>query len=171
MSKLSFGVNLGLPASPQFVTDGLQVAEFQQVYNAINVLADSLFNLNSIRATAGVAIAAGTPCYLTLSGSVYTAQLAIATHAGAAPYTMAMCFCAVNGGLAAGEVGLFAFGNGFLPYVSGLTAREKYYLSSTTAGGIVAAAPVAAGTFVQPLGFAVDADTFYAKIANPIAFN
>jgi hypothetical protein len=47
-----------------------------------------------------------------------------------------------------------------VPGVSGLTVGAPVYLSAATAGGVVSAAPTAAGNLVQQVGIAISATEF-----------
>ena len=197
--KQGLSFDLGIPSTPDFVTDPLQASEFQRIYNSLNNLAFAmdaatgrnistlsyqqqtqqtvgqsfrLQNQDVFYAVANVNTPAGAPCCTRLSGTVYTAFLSQAVWTGSPPNApFATCICVTDGGVVAGQVGAFCFSGGITPFVGSIAEGFTYYLSSTTPGGIVDAPPTAAGTFVQPLGFALDLGRFYAKISNPILFN
>lgn len=171
--SLSTSINLGLPQGPE-TTDMLLYAELSRIYNAINILAQSIDvytgglnpdstewsaqnNISTIRTQnilrtyckANEDIASGAlVCFV--NG---TTEL-LAVNADATDDTKpARGYCSA-GAINAGEFGQFTLGNSLHPSISGLTYGTKYYLS-TTPGLITATEPTDPGNLVQVIGFAL----------------
>lgn len=104
--------------------------------------------------TAAVALVAGNLCYMNASGKMDKAQ----GDAEATCDTMlAMCLDTIS----ADAVGTFLLWGKWT--TSGLTAGANYYVSDTTAGGIITPSPSTAGDIIRLVGTAVSTTVLFFK--------
>lgn len=95
--------------------------------------------------TAGETIAAGAMVYIKSDGKVYNASAASGGNQ-AEGFAVA--------GIASAGSGSISLGNGKNTGVSGLTAGTRYYLSTSTPGGVQSTVPTGAGSLHQFVGYA-----------------
>lgn len=95
--------------------------------------------------TAGENIAAGAMVYIKSDGKVWNAS-------AAAGGNQAHGFCIA--GITSGNPGTVYLGNGRNTGVSGLTVGARYYLSTSTPGGVQSTVPTGAAALDQFIGYA-----------------
>lgn len=102
-------------------------------------------------------VAVGDAVYINSSGACVRAQ------ANSVATTFPVGFItAVNGSNATVAIAGLATGH------SGLTPGQRYFLSSTTAGGISSSAPTAAGQYVTQIGIALSATSIILQVHPPV---
>ena len=185
MSSFPSSINLGIPEVPRNVPDNL-FSQFLEIYQALRNLqygleqysgklyaqsgntlaspsfADSLQGMTanllyvpSLSVFTGFSLAS-----LVNNAGNLAAQLAVNTSiAGRAR-------CISTATVAIGAVGVFSCGPGYIGGFSGLTPGSTYYLGATP-GSITLTPPVAAGTIVQEVGFALSTSEFFLSIGIP----
>lgn len=171
MAGTELSINLGITSTPSTANEELY-NELLPLYRAVNTLAYNLdVYTGNVRNPAGLGIGTqiGTPVtvLVTLSETITRGALLhlyrsgtslVARKAGGASISANLCSAVAD---TAGDAGseikavLFGYLDG---HITGMTPGETYYTSNATAGSATNGAPVGSR---QPLGFALDTNTFF----------